>query len=214
MDFGNNINNGCFKGDKMKYISNIKLNLKNDLYNFYEWLEQDNIKTYNNVPIIKVSNRDYKEILLRRITVSDQLLNKIYIKEYNKYICIFSNEVDALCLEFNKKGYSIKCSKLQLETEYDVLLKVSKDKSEKIKFNTKSKYNYSFYTREENNVRNKLISKISNIKNNTDAYNYVYFEWFNKTIAENKYEDLVESIKKSDIDRIRNFNEIIKLINV
>ena len=47
----------------MNYIYNIKVNLKNNLINFYEWESNDKITTLKKTKIFVINNYDYNNIL-------------------------------------------------------------------------------------------------------------------------------------------------------
>ena len=48
----------------MNYTYNIKVNLKNELINFYEWNKMDKITILKKVPVFKVNDNVYENIIL------------------------------------------------------------------------------------------------------------------------------------------------------
>ena len=62
----------------MNYTYNIKVNLKNELINFYEWNKMDKITILKKVPVFKVNDNVYENIISGRVKVNDTFLDKIY----------------------------------------------------------------------------------------------------------------------------------------
>ena len=56
----------------MNYIYNIKVNLKDNLINFYEWEISDKITTLKKVKIFVINNYDYNNILKMNIKISKE----------------------------------------------------------------------------------------------------------------------------------------------
>ena len=98
----------------MNYIYNIKVNLKNNLINFYEWEANDKITTLKKTKIFVINNYDYNNILKMNIKVRKEFLENI---ELDNLICLFTNGVDIVCTKFNIDGTISKISKLDLEEE-------------------------------------------------------------------------------------------------
>ena len=69
----------------MIILKNIKVNLKEELYNFYEWKIEDDIKELSSVPCIKLNNKTYLNLLNNKIKIKEELLSKLKTN-----ICIFA----------------------------------------------------------------------------------------------------------------------------
>ena len=106
----------------MNYTYNIKVNLKNELINFYEWNKMDKITILKKVPVFKVNDNVYENIISGRVKVNDTFLDKISLSNYTS---IFCNDIDTICIKFDNKGKIDKLSKLDLIEEKDVLEKFS-----------------------------------------------------------------------------------------
>ena len=61
----------------MNYTYNIKVNLKNELINFYEWNKMDKITILKKVPVFKVNDNVYENIISGIVKVNDTFLDKI-----------------------------------------------------------------------------------------------------------------------------------------
>lgn len=113
------------KGRKMNYTYNIKVNLKNELINFYEWNKMDKITILKKVPVFKVNDNVYENIISGRVKVNDTFLDKISLSNYTS---IFCNDIDTICIKFDNKGKIDKLSKLDLieEKMYLKICEISK----------------------------------------------------------------------------------------
>ena len=84
----------------MNYIYDITLNFnKNNLYEFYEWKEEDDAEFILKIPMFKVSTEDIVNIKYGDIIVNKNFLNQIEDKtevyatssvNIIRYACIFS----------------------------------------------------------------------------------------------------------------------------
>lgn len=194
----------------MNYTYNIKINLKKDLINFYEWENNDNIITIKKIPVFTVSENDYSNIINKNIKVFDNFLNKI---SFSNYVCIFCTAVDAIVIEFNKKGFVNKLSKLTLEEESEVIDEFLNNKKYELKYEiTETERNYSFNTREENYVKKQIYDFLVKEKLNDKTIEYLYFEWFGNTIGNKKYEMLTEAVLNDYSDNHEKLHKIIELI--
>ena len=194
----------------MTYIYNIKVNLKENLLNFYEWSKNDNISIIKKIPIYLVSNKDYINLLNMSVKLDEDALNNL---ELVNSMCLFTNLVDVICICFTNEGIVSKISKLSLIDEDSVLDEV-KDK-DKIKFNYKiinKNNNYRLVPRYEEDLINELINYVKSKKEDEKIIDYLYYEWFKDKKSDNKYDELIKSINKKHSIKHDNLYKIIELI--
>lgn len=195
----------------MNYIYNIKVNLKDNLINFYEWEMTDKITTLKKVKIFVINNYDYNNILKMNIKIRKEFLKNI---ELDNLTCLFTNAVDIVCIKFNTDGTISKISKLDLEEEREVLDEINYKVKTKILYSKINKdNNYKLTTRREENIKNKLLEFLISSKDNTELIDYLYYEWSGKTSSSNKYDELLSSIKNEYSDKHNKLFKIIELIN-
>ena len=195
----------------MNYIYNIKVNLKDNLINFYEWEMTDKITTLKKVKIFVINNYDYNNILKMNIKIRKEFLKNI---ELDNLTCLFTNAVDIVCIKFNTDGTISKISKLDLEEEREVLDEINYKVKTKILYSKINKdNNYKLTTRREENIKNKLLEFLISTKDNTELIDYLYYEWSGKTSSSNKYDELLSSIKNEYSDKHNKLFKIIELIN-
>lgn len=194
----------------MNYAYNIKINLKKDLINFYEWDNLDKIKILKKVSLYKINNKIYNDIINNVIIVNNNFLKKL--DENN--ICIFCTKLDTICIKFNKNGKTDKISKLDLVDERDILDSSIKNKINNFKYKiTNTKINYSYNTRNENRIKKYLIKYIENEKNNKELIEYLYYEWFNKEKHEkDTYQKLINSVYEKYNEKHNKLYKIVELI--
>lgn len=195
----------------MNYIYNIKVNLKDNLINFYEWESNDKITTLKKVKIFVINNYDYNNILKMNIKIRKEFLKNI---ELDNLTCLFTNAVDIVCIKFNTDGTISKISKLDLEEEREVLDEINYKVKTKILYSKINKdNNYKLTTRREESIKNKLLDFLISSKDNTELIDYLYYEWSGKTSSSNKYDELLSSIKNEYSDKHNKLFKIIELIN-
>ena len=196
----------------MNYNYNIKVNLKDKLINFYEWESKDKITILKKVPIFKVNEKSYEEIINKKIKVEKDFLNKISLSNNT---CIFCSDIDTIGIKFNNEGLKDKISKLDLVEEKEILDEMLNKQKSKIKYTIISNENtYSYKTRKEIRIINNIVGYIEKEKNNNDLIDYLYYEWFNKnTNKKDKYVELIKSIKENYTEKHNNFYKIIVEIN-
>ncbi len=195
----------------MNYIYNIKVNLKNNLINFYEWESNDKITTLKKAKIFVINNYDYNNILKMNIKIRKEFLKNI---ELDNLTCLFTNAVDIVCIKFNIDGTISKISKLDLEEEREVLDEINYKVKTKILYSKINKENnYKLTTRREEDIKNKLLEFLISSKDNTELIDYLYYEWSGKTSSSNKYDELLNSIKDEYSDKHNKLFKIIELIN-
>lgn len=196
----------------MNYNYNIKVNLKDELINFYEWENKDKITILKKVPIFKINDKSYEEIINKKIKIEQDFLNKISL---SNNICIFCNDIDTVCIKFNNDGLKDKISKLDLVEEKEILDEMLNKQKSKIKYTIISNENtYSYKTRKEERIINDIVGYIEKEKNNNDLIDYLYYEWFNKNNnKKDKYVELIKSIKENYTEKHNNFYKLIVEIN-
>lgn len=191
----------------MNYAYNIKVNLKEKLYNFYEWNEKDKIKIVNRIKIFFVSDKMYNDIVNMKV-----IFDKSFTNELTSNICLFSNDIDIVCTEIVNDKIN-KISKLDLIEEREILQQ-SNHKQSKIKYKLiKNENNYTFRTRSEETKVDTILKYIEKEKNNEELITYLYYEWFSKLTGSDKYNKLTKAIKGEYNTKHEKILEIIKLIN-
>lgn len=206
----------------MVYIYDIVLNFNDELLEFFEWEDNDDIKYIKRLPLIKVEDSLIKDVLENDILFDDLLLDQIKgktiyydSKNENYPVVVLSNQDIAIAVLINNNGY--KYSRLLLDEEYEVLNIVSKLSTTKVDYSIIGKKSINNnLTREERKIKGILLKEIDYLYNSNklDKLNYYYYEYFNE-INNNKeevYKRLKETLSVID-DKHLKLLEIVKLAN-
>ena len=204
----------------MNYIYDLILNYNKELYEFYEWNNTDKLINIEKIPIIRINNTSFNEIMSSRIKISLVLLDKIKNKTYTrnkiiKYSLLITNLNRVIALKFDDQGIEIERSSLLLDEEEDVL--EDDYQEEKIEYEIIEKLEEDYFlTRKEKSIKKYLLKEINNLymNNNYEELNYLYEELYNddKSIKE-RYNYLINSITNNYNSNYEKLYNIIKLAN-
>ena len=177
----------------MTYIYDVTLNFNEVLYDFFEWNNSDNLIHVRKIPIFKVSNDTFLNVLTYEVQLSDEILYKIkdktdtYGKKTKSFTsCLIRNEDNIIALKFDDNGISKQVSNIIIEEELDILeIRVSMTKS--FEYKTLNKRKFLTSTRYDSVNRTYLQKQINslNIDNDREKIKYLYFEYFGKYITHN-----------------------------
>ena len=198
----------------MTYIYDVTLNFNEVLYDFFEWNNSDNLIHVRKIPIFKVSNDTFLNVLTYEVQLSDEILYKIkdktdtYGKKTKSFTsCLIRNEDNIIALKFDDNGISKQVSSIIIEEELDILeIRVSMTKS--FEYKTLNKRKFLTSTRYDSVNRTYLQNQINNlsIDNDREKIKYLYFEYFGKYINDEK--TALNKLKKEIIKD--NYNNNLK----
>ena len=198
----------------MTYIYDVTLNFNEVLYDFFEWNNSDNLIHVRKIPIFKVSNDTFLNMLMYEVQISDDILNKIkdktntYGKKTKSFTsCLIRNEDNIIALKFDENGISKLVSSIIIEEELDILeIRVNLTKS--FEYKTLNRRNFLTSTRYDSVNRTYLQKQINslNIDNDREKIKYLYFEYFGKYINDEK--TALNKLKKEIIKD--NYNNNLK----
>jgi len=210
----------------MIYIYDIIINLQDELIEFFEWNELDEIKYIRKIPLYKVNSDTILDFTAKDILFDPDFL--INIKElsdfYNedltekyRYLTLVSDGklAIALCI-MNGKISSL--SRMLLDEEAEVLKIIDKIEEVKIPYLViadKIKSSKNNLTRKEYQIKNELLEEL-NMLSKTNDYEklyYYYYEYFDEIIKDAKlaYKHLFDSITNKFNQKHIELYNIIKL---
>ena len=209
----------------MNYIYDITLNFNEELYNFYEWNEEDNIEYYIKVPVFKVEDEVLHDFIKNKISVSKSFLNKIYNKteiygkknKNSKYVAIFTSLDSSIAIEFNDNGDSYLKSYLSIEEETDLLefSKLLKYSLVDYKVKEYRKSTFKRLTRQEFSMKNSLLNNLEKIYKNNEIYKlrYLFYELYNEKPSSDEkiYSKLINLIENNS-EKLYKIDSIFKNI--
>ena len=209
----------------MNYIYDITLNFNEELYNFYEWNEEDNIEYYIKVPVFKVEDEVLHDFIKNKISVSKNFLNKICNKteiygkknKNSKYVAIFTSLDSSIAIEFNDNGDSYLKSYLSIEEETDLLefSKLLKYSLVDYKVKEYRKSTFKRLTRQEFSMKNSLLDNLEKIYKNNEIYKlrYLFYELYNEKPSSDEkiYSKLINLIENNS-EKLYKIDSIFKNI--
>ncbi len=209
----------------MYYYYDILLNFAesdNELYEFYEWEEHDNIEFIKKIPLFKVSTSNLKILLKYQVKFAEEILeqikNKTILKNFNStlpYCLLVCDTKNSLALELNEQGEVISRSHLLLCDEINLNEIMYTMKEQKLKFEKLNKYPHNADIRQIAEIKKIIACEIKTLyeQQNISKLKYLYFEWFDKTSddLQNIYKEMCFDLQQKFSPKHQNIYEIIKL---
>lgn len=207
----------------MVYVYDVLVNLNSELYDFYDWEEDDNFYHVRRCPIFRVSSDTLSDFCFKKVKVNTDFLNNIKDKtqvfssknvEVISYMTILSDTKKALCVMFNSNGNIIKLSNFLVNEELEILEISNSLNLTNINYSVNGKIRKQNMIRKEKIILDNIIEELTNIKDDKEKIDYLYYEWFDKKEGNNKFESLVKDLKKRFTNRHLELLELINLLTV
>ena len=209
----------------MNYYYDILINLNETKpIDFYEWMDTDPIEHVKKIPIVRVKTRVIKDFLTHNIRISNDLLDKIFLKteifgdksiKNIDYMILLTDTKCALVVEMNNKGDVICLSKLLLKEELNLLEIAYAFDEEELVYTKLSKKELKKELRIESQVRKFLLLEIKTLFEKKDnlKLKYIYYEWTNLIEKDEKiiYQELGKLIKSNFSNKHYEIYKLIKL---
>lgn len=213
----------------MIYIYDILLNFCDcgELYDFYEWNQNDNIENIKRIKLIHVDRLVLDDLLYYDGTIDSNFLLKVYrtCEVYTNrkvkildYCCLFSDGERVLAIEFDEDGRPIYKSKLLIDEEEEISILANNLEEFPITFDKKERVlDNRFFTRNEILIRNYLVKEIEECyrKKNYDKLSFLYVEYFEEedTSYPKMMQALLDSMKNSLDYKHMDIYQVLKLAN-
>lgn len=204
----------------MNYYYDILLNFEDNYIMFYEWDSSDSFEFIKKIPMLRVDNKTYKDLLINKVLVNKEFLNIINNKTklkkgIIKYACIISDSKNSIALEFNDDGLVISKSSILLDDELNINEFIYDVDITKIDYKKIKKEEKRIDTRKDEKIKRILKIEIDNMYNNKNysKLKYIYLEWFN-TLDDNydlMYKKMLKRLKNKLSRKEYDIYKIIKL---
>lgn len=208
----------------MVYVYDTLVNLNEELIDFYDWEESDDYIHIRRVPLYKVKLVDYVNLVNKKVKFDESELSKINDKtqifssrgiDTIKYAMVVTDGNGAVILEINNKGYVSKKSKFIVSEEMEILDLANGVKEEIIKYEViTKKIDRNTMIRSEKKILKSILEELESIKDDTEKINYLYYEWFDTNIGEDKYLKLVKTLKNKFTNKHMEFLELLNLLTI
>lgn len=207
----------------MNYIYDILLNFSENLIEYFEWDDQDNIKYIKKIIIFKTDTKTIKDIIENEVILDTKFTTNIPKYEINNIkkeckLCLLTDSkiVIGIIIENNKVKY---ISRLLLDEEYEAIELSNTLITTKIEYKitkTKTKQDKTL-TRTESKIKKQLQVELDTLYKNkkNDKLIYLYYEFTNceSKDIEYIYKYLKNSLKCFGEKHLHLFN-ILSISNV
>lgn len=170
----------------MNFIYDIYLNLDKEYINeFFEWNREDKVIHVKRIPVFKVDNESYNNILNNKFILSDSTYKEIENETvtYNgTYLsaAIFTNGLEVITVSFDNKESDMK-SRLLIDEAYEVLTGVKEIMATSIDYENTEKNIYDKTPRYIRDIKEYILTEIEYCyKNNNSKLIYLFYELFGK----------------------------------
>lgn len=186
----------------MNYYYDAIINFQDNYIHFYEWDSLDELLYIKKIMIFNVSHHIFSDIIENKIAVNKELLDIIHNKtklKSNKYIpyaCIFSDNKNALVVEFNNKGESICKSSLLLEDEINICEISYSAKTIDLKYNILEKDIIKNESVQAAKIKKYILLEVNKTyqEKNYSKLKFIFLSWFN--YLEEDIDKIIEIICK------------------
>jgi hypothetical protein len=206
----------------MIYVYDVLVNLSEELFDFYDWNENDDFVHVRRVPTFKVSNEVYFDVAVKKVRLDEEVLASIKDKtqvfssrniEVLPYSAVFTNGENAIMVEFNSKGYTSRKSKFLVNEEIEILDIAKSMKVSSIHYNViNNRVKMNGMLRSEKVIIDRIVNELSFLKDNDEKISYLYYEWFERQDGVNKYDSLVKDLKSGFTNKHLEFMELLELL--
>lgn len=207
----------------MVYVYDILVNLNEELYDFYDWEENDNLLHIRRVPLFKVNHNSLCDFMFNKVKVSKEFLNIIKDKtqvfslkniDLIPYMAIISDEKNSICVMFNNNGVTTKMSNFLVNEEREISELAVSNEITNIDYEVLSKIKYNNMIRSDRIILENIINELESIKDSQVKIDYLYYEWFDSSNGVNKYETLIKDLKKEFTKKHLEFLELLHLLTI
>ena len=189
----------------MNMVYDVMLNYSNEnqFFDFYEWDKNDSFLIIQEIPIIKISEKQMIEIEKSIIQVSHSFLNDTFEKSKSIDFQVFTgllvmNNDKVIGLKFDRNGLSIEKSSLLLDEEMAIIDENQDLCITDFSYTVVSSTIFSFLTRREKKLQKRLLKEVNSfyLRQEYDVINYLYQELFSdKKSSEEQYQLLLDHIQ-------------------
>lgn len=193
----------------MTYVYDILLNLNENLIEFFEWEDSDNIKYVKKIEVFKTSSKIINDIITKEIVFDSCFTNNIPTYEINGIknagnLCLLTDGLMAIGLLIQNNKPTL-ISRLLLDEELEVLELTNELENTSINYHIISQKakKTGYLTRKEKEMKSKLkleIDKLYN-SNKSEKLIYLYYEF---TSHENSNIDYIYKYLKDSLNNLDN----------
>jgi len=173
----------------MNMVYDLLLDFEDEVTEFFEWSEDEEIEHIKKIPLFFVSYEMILDLFQNKVMVERSFLEKIYkmTEKYNleriDYACLFTDGKVVIGVEFDNSGKSICYSRLQLIDEEEVTKYLKQEDREEVDYQVlEENKRKSMFTKTEKKIKKFLEREIlaSYDACQFSKLKYLYLEYFEK----------------------------------
>ncbi len=171
----------------MNYIYDIVLNFNKELYEFFEWKDDDNLINIRKIPLIKINDDDFVSLLYNKIKIEKLVLDtfkkkfSLYSEEINgNVICIVTNGQRAMGVMFDQLGNLIGRSAMLLDEEEEVLEESENLEETKLLYEINKTQQVNIKLSRVEIEKKQYIENFLNAIDDIKILKYIYFDYFDR----------------------------------
>lgn len=171
----------------MNYIYDIVLNFNKELYEFFEWKDDDNLINIRKIPLIKINDDDFVSLLYNKIKIEKLVLDtfkkkfSLYSEEINgNVICIVTNGQRAMGVMFDQFGNLIGRSAMLLDEEEEVLEESENLEETKLLYEINKTQQVNIKLSRVEIEKKQYIENFLNAIDDIKILKYIYFDYFDR----------------------------------
>ena len=171
----------------MNYIYDIVLNFNKELYEFFEWKDDDNLINIRKIPLIKINDDDFVSLLYNKIKIEKLVLDtfkkkfSLYSEEINgNVICIVTNGQSAMGVMFDQLGNLIGRSAMLLDEEEEVLEESENLEETKLLYEINKTQQVNIKLSRVEIEKKQYIENFLNAIDDIKILKYIYFDYFDR----------------------------------
>lgn len=171
----------------MNYIYDIVLNFNKELYEFFEWKDDDNLINIRKIPLIKINDDDFVSLLYNKIKIEKLVLDtfkkkfSLYSEEINgNVICIVTNGQRAMGVMFDQLGNLIGRSAMLLDEEEEVLEESENLEETKLLYEINKTQQVNIKLSRVEIEKKQYIENFLNAIEDIKILKYIYFDYFDR----------------------------------
>ena len=205
----------------MHYYYDLLVNLDTELWEFYEWENEDHLVPIKKIPLIRVLESDIRNFMKYEVTMDPEWISAlaektIFKNASDKTNCLlFSSTKNSIVLEFDSYGNVVSRSKLLIEDENNCNEVSCNLKETEVPYKVHERLELRSLLRQQMKEKHLLEIELKTLKesNNVAKCSYLYYEWFG--ILESDMEKMIQDFKK-DLEKgnLKKLHKIVKIIRL
>jgi len=205
----------------MHYYYDVLANLDGCLWEFYEWEQTDNIVPVKKVPLVRISEKDMKNLFQYQVSFDSSWVQKflektLFKNQKERGNCIlFSSTKNNILLEIDETGVVLSRSRLLMEDENNCNEVSQAIKESEVPYKILNKLAKVKELRQALKEKHFIEVELNTLKESENVHkcSYLYYEWFGifESDLEKMIQDMSLELKNEYSLKIHEIAKLIKM---